>query len=67
MALFRPDGRDIHLAMPIALWEAALGVTFTMPTLGEKMESDPRTDILPPPFSTPHFPAVPAPALHAIQ
>lgn len=55
MALFRPDGPHIHLAMPIVLREAALGVALTMPTLGEKVESDPRIDILPLPFSTPHF------------
>jgi curved DNA-binding protein len=35
---FRLDGRDIHLALPIAPWEAALGATVTVPTLGGDVE-----------------------------
>jgi curved DNA-binding protein len=31
---FTPDGRDIHLRLPIAPWEAALGATVQVPTLG---------------------------------
>ncbi len=31
--LFRPDGRNIHMTLPIAPWEAALGTTITVPTL----------------------------------
>ncbi|MBN1237096.1 MAG: DnaJ domain-containing protein [Gammaproteobacteria bacterium] len=30
---FRPDGRDIHLDVPVTPWEAALGATVTVPTL----------------------------------
>ncbi|HUG73447.1 MAG TPA: DnaJ C-terminal domain-containing protein [Steroidobacteraceae bacterium] len=30
--LFRPEGRDLHLALPVAPWEAALGATVTLPT-----------------------------------
>lgn len=32
--LFKPEGRDIHLILPIAPWEAALGATVPVPTLG---------------------------------
>ncbi len=32
--LFRAEGRDIHLTLPIAPWEAALGRSMTVPTLG---------------------------------
>ncbi len=32
--LFHADKRDIHLALPLAPWEAALGATLTVPTLG---------------------------------
>ena len=35
---FRLDGRDIHLVLPIAPWEAALGATITVPTLGGDVE-----------------------------
>jgi curved DNA-binding protein len=35
---FRLDGRDIHLVLPIAPWEAALGATVTVPTLGGDVE-----------------------------
>lgn len=31
---FRVDGKDIHVALPIAPWEAALGATVPVPTLG---------------------------------
>ena len=37
--LFRPDGRDIHLDVPIAPWEAALGATVTVPTLGGQVDT----------------------------
>ncbi|WPL18611.1 Curved DNA-binding protein [Thiorhodovibrio winogradskyi] len=32
--IFRPEGKNIHLNLPIAPWEAALGATVTVPTLG---------------------------------
>jgi curved DNA-binding protein len=32
-AMFRCEGKDIHLELPIAPWEAALGATVTVPTL----------------------------------
>ena len=32
--LFKADGRDITLALPVAPWEAALGETVSVPTLG---------------------------------
>jgi len=32
--LFRPDGRDIYLDLPVSPWEAALGTTVKVPTLG---------------------------------
>ncbi len=35
--IFRADGRDIHLRLPIAPWEAALGATLSVPTLGGKV------------------------------
>ncbi len=31
---FTPEGKDIQLRLPIAPWEAALGATVTVPTLG---------------------------------
>lgn len=31
---FKRDGKDIHIDLPIAPWEAALGGTVTVPTLG---------------------------------
>ena len=31
---FRSEGRDIHLDLPVAPWEAALGATVPVPTLG---------------------------------
>ena len=33
-AHFTPDGKDIHLRLPLAPWEAALGATVAVPTLG---------------------------------
>jgi curved DNA-binding protein len=32
--LFRPEGRDIYLDLPVAPWEAALGTKVKVPTLG---------------------------------
>jgi curved DNA-binding protein len=32
--LFQVEGRDVHLSLPIAPWEAALGATVAVPTLG---------------------------------
>ncbi len=29
--LFRPDGRDLHMELPVAPWEAALGASITVP------------------------------------
>ena len=36
--LFRVEGRDVHLKLPIAPWEAALGATVAVPTLGGKVD-----------------------------
>ena len=36
--LYRADGKDIYLDLPIAPWEAALGGTITVPTLGGRVE-----------------------------
>ena len=36
--LFRAEGRDVHLTLPIAPWEAALGATVAVPTLGGKVD-----------------------------
>lgn len=36
--LYRVEGRDVHLHLPVAPWEAALGATLTVPTLGGKVE-----------------------------
>jgi curved DNA-binding protein len=35
--VFRAEGRDIHVRLPIAPWEAALGATVSVPTLGGKV------------------------------
>ncbi len=35
---FRPSGKDIHLDLPLMPWEAALGATITVPTLGGPVE-----------------------------
>jgi curved DNA-binding protein len=31
---FRAEGRDVHMTLPVAPWEAALGETVAVPTLG---------------------------------
>lgn len=36
--LFRVEQRDIHLDLPITPWEAALGATVPVPTLGGRVE-----------------------------
>lgn len=36
--LFRADGRDISLTLPITPWEAALGATVHVPTLGGRVQ-----------------------------
>jgi curved DNA-binding protein len=36
-SLYRPEGRDVHLELPLAPWEAALGATVSVPTLGGKV------------------------------
>ncbi len=35
--IFRAEGRDIHLRLPLAPWEAALGATVSVPALGGKV------------------------------
>lgn len=35
--LFRAEGRDIHLELPVTPWEAALGAKVAVPTLGGKV------------------------------
>jgi curved DNA-binding protein len=37
--LFRVEGRDIYLDLPLAPWEAALGATVAVPTLGGTVEA----------------------------
>ncbi len=37
-ARYRVDGRDLSVTMPVAPWEAALGATLTVPTLGGKVD-----------------------------
>ena len=37
-ARFALEGRDVHLTLPVAPWEAALGATITVPTLGGDVE-----------------------------
>lgn len=37
--VFRVEGRDIHVDVPITPWEAALGATITVPTLGGEVEA----------------------------
>jgi curved DNA-binding protein len=37
-ARFVLDGRDVHLTLPIAPWEAALGATITVPTLAGNVD-----------------------------
>ena len=36
--LYRPDGRDLYLELPVAPWEAALGAAVTTPTPGGTVE-----------------------------
>ena len=36
--IYRPDGRDLYLDLPIAPWEAALGGRVVMPTPGGKVD-----------------------------
>jgi curved DNA-binding protein len=36
--LYRVDGRDLYLDLPVAPWEAALGATVKVPTLGGIVE-----------------------------
>jgi len=36
--VFRAHGKDIHMNLPIAPWEAALGATLKVPTLGGKVD-----------------------------
>jgi curved DNA-binding protein len=35
---FEPEGRDIHIELPLAPWEAALGAKIPVPTLGGTVE-----------------------------
>lgn len=37
-ALYRLDGRDVNLVLPLAPWEAALGAQVTVPTLAGKVD-----------------------------
>lgn len=37
-ATYRVVGRDVHMVLPVAPWEAALGRTVTVPTLGGRVE-----------------------------
>lgn len=37
--LFRLEGRDVHLDLPIAPWEAGPGATVTVPTLGGEVDA----------------------------
>ncbi|WP_415401092.1 DnaJ C-terminal domain-containing protein [Tateyamaria sp. SN3-11] len=36
--IYRPEGRDLYLELPIAPWEAALGAKVVMPTPGGKVD-----------------------------
>lgn len=36
--LFRLEGKDVHLELPLAPWEAALGAQVKVPTLGTEVE-----------------------------
>ncbi len=38
--LFEVHGRDVHLTVPVAPWEAALGKRLAVPTLGGQVEID---------------------------
>jgi len=37
--LFRLEGRDVHLDVPVAPWEAALGARINVPTLGGEVQA----------------------------
>lgn len=37
-ALYRVEGKDVFVELPITPWEAALGATISVPTLGGKVE-----------------------------
>jgi len=36
--IFYPQGKDVHMDLPITPWEAALGATVKVPTLGRKVD-----------------------------
>ena len=36
--LYRVEGRNVHLDLPITPWEAALGATMEVPTLGGRVD-----------------------------
>jgi curved DNA-binding protein len=36
--IFELDGKDVHLTLPVAPWEAALGATVPVPTLGGNVD-----------------------------
>lgn len=36
--VFRADGKDLHMNLPITPWEAALGATVKVPTLGKEVD-----------------------------
>jgi len=36
--VYRPDGKDLYLDLPVAPWEAALGGRVTMATPGGKVD-----------------------------
>ncbi len=36
--LYRAEGRDLHMQLPVAPWEAALGATIKVPTPGGKVD-----------------------------
>ena len=36
--LFRVEGRDVHLKLPVTPWEVALGATVAVPTLGGRVD-----------------------------
>ena len=36
--LYQVEGKDVYVTLPLAPWEAALGATLTVPTLGGKVE-----------------------------
>ncbi|MCO6439809.1 MAG: DnaJ domain-containing protein [Nitrococcus mobilis] len=36
--LYRLHGKDVHLELPVAPWEAALGTTLNVPTLGGRVD-----------------------------